>query len=190
MKMKNKIIWVIIGLVLLLLYMNQPKEKGFKKQAGETFQEGFIGNTNVVAYIYSPNIRGQTFTPTTNFTLSQIKLKLRKNNNPTGTLTIGIRDTSGGLPIGTDLASASLPVSDISTSVSIYTFSMSPIQLTAGTRYAIVAYGVTGDSVNAIAVHVNSSNQYPNGDYLSSLTIALSAYDAYFEAITRAICQV
>jgi hypothetical protein len=83
---------------------------------------------------------GQTFTPAHTGELTKVDLNLfcAGCTGTTPDLTLSIRATSGGLPTGDDLASATIAgFSSSSTDFHTATFA-SPITVTAGTRYALL----------------------------------------------------
>jgi len=89
---------------------------------------------------------GQTFTPSTSHILQKVELKLFRLGT-VGNVTIEIRPTSAGIPLGTDaaygeaLASVTTDCSAITTTAAgewvVFTLN-TPIALTASTMYAIV----------------------------------------------------
>ena len=83
----------------------------------------------------------QTFTAESNHTVSSVKLKMYYVINNSGTLTVSIKATSGGLPTGSDLASGSRLVQGMSNTSpgEWYEITMdTPYDLVSGTVYAIV----------------------------------------------------
>jgi hypothetical protein len=91
-------------------------------------------------FLTGPASEAQTFTAGLTGGLDRVDLHLL-GVSVTGPLTVEIRDTSGGLPGSTVLASASVPASSVPTSFSwIEVDFASPAPVTSGTQYAIVAY--------------------------------------------------
>src|SRR4029077_14595344 len=91
---------------------------------------------------------GQTFTAaaTGQLVKADVNLFCAQCTGTTPNLTLSVRATSGGIPIGPDLASATIP--GFSSGASGYhpvTFS-SPATLTAGTQYALVLRPVANPS--------------------------------------------
>src|SRR5207302_8358965 len=83
---------------------------------------------------------GQTFTSsvTGGLTRADVNLFCSSCSGTTPNLTLSVRATSGGLPTGADLASATMTgFSDPSANYHTVTFS-SPPTLTSGTLYALV----------------------------------------------------
>ena len=88
--------------------------------------------------IFASGWVGQTFSPTATHTISRIKLELSKSGSPS-TMTCSLRNTSGGLPSGADLTSATISSSGVSTSLTWIWIDLPDWgPLTAGTQYAIV----------------------------------------------------
>ena len=88
--------------------------------------------------IFASGWLGQTFSPTATHTISRIKLELSKSGSPS-TMTCSLRNTSGGLPSGADLTSATISSSGVSTSLTWIWIDLPDWgPLTAGTQYAIV----------------------------------------------------
>jgi DNA-binding beta-propeller fold protein YncE len=86
----------------------------------------------------------QTFTAGVTGGLDRVGLYL-DNGSATGPLTVEIRNTSGGAPGSTVLASASVPAASVTPSGGWVGVDFpSPAPVTSGTQYAIVAY--TGDT--------------------------------------------
>jgi hypothetical protein len=83
----------------------------------------------------------QTFTPSISHTTDYVYLWLAKHTGSPGTVTVSIRDTSGGVPTGGDLCSGTFDGSTLATYPSYtkqqITFGTHP-KLLAGTMYAIV----------------------------------------------------
>jgi hypothetical protein len=92
--------------------------------------------------ITSPAIRlGQTFTPTIDFYLTGVRVKMYKVGNPNG-MFVYIYATAGGHPVGSPLAASSMNALYITTSTGgqWYDFTSDP-GLKAGIQYAIVLAG-------------------------------------------------
>lgn len=62
-------------------------------------------NTGDNNYLWNTVSNGQTFTPTENYNITSVKLKLLRGVTAPGTLTVNIYATVGGLPTGSVLAS-------------------------------------------------------------------------------------
>lgn len=121
--------------------------------------------------IYGNRWRVQTFTPSVAHTISSVRLMLFRENSP-GTITVGIRATSGGQPTGPDLCSGTTDGDTLPTG-SPYewreiTFT-SGYGLSASTQYAIVVRAPTGDVNNCAWWRVDASSPtYGGGNSLYS----------------------
>jgi len=112
----------------------------------------------------------QTFTPAVSGTLTRLDLNLFcascSGANPN--VTVSIRNTSGGLPTGADLASAT--IAGFSSGAGIWysaTFGTPP-SLTAGTTYACVFRLVSARGTGTQAYTTSSSNVYSGGQRCTS----------------------
>jgi hypothetical protein len=101
-------------------------------------QNTSLGNSGVSITVTTWG--GQTFTPSVTGTLDKVDINLFCSGctGTTPNLTLSLRATSGGLPTGSDLASATISGFN-SGSAAYYTATFaSPPTLTAGTQYALV----------------------------------------------------
>jgi hypothetical protein len=105
--------------------------------------------------LYGAAWRGQTFTPSTSFYATSVKLKMYAAGSP-GTVTVSIRNTSGGVATGVDLCSGTTNGDTLtaSTAGELREVAMSPtsITLSAGTMYAICARAPAGDASNKLGL--------------------------------------
>jgi hypothetical protein len=114
-------------------------------------------------FIFGDQAGAQTFTAGVTDTLDQVDLLVFRDASTTGALQVEIWATSGGLPTGPPLSSASVPAASVPVSppgwVSV---PLSGPPLLAGTQYAIVVYAPT--SANGSFYWTNSSgNVVPPG---------------------------
>jgi hypothetical protein len=108
---------------------------------------------------------GQTFTPSASGQLTKLDLNMLCSSctGTTPNLTVSIRATAGGLPTGTDLATATIPGFS-SGSGAYYTATFgSPVTVTAGTQYAIVVRPTVNPSKGTYAFVRSASDVYPGG---------------------------
>jgi uncharacterized repeat protein (TIGR01451 family) len=120
---------------------------------------------------------GQTFTPATSGLLTKVDINLFCSGctGTTPNLTLSLRATSGGLPTGADLASAT--VTGFSSGAAVFytaTFGTPP-SLTAGTQYAIVIRPTVNPSPGTYALtrsgtSTAGANVYPGGTRVSGAT--------------------
>jgi hypothetical protein len=115
--------------------------------------------------------KAQTFTPAQNYTIASVKLFLYRSS-VTGTITVTITTTSGGLPTTTILATATNDGTGITTDTNgawyEFTFAV-PADLTASTNYAIVLEAVNTNSVwwkyLATGTYAGGHADYYNGTW-------------------------
>lgn len=117
-------------------------------------------------YILPPRWEAHTFTPLIAHTITSVKLKMWRYNLP-GIITVSIRATDAeGHPFGEDLCSGQIDCDEITDESPGLWYEISlgdGINLSAGTKYAIVARAPEGDSYNGAYLRRNSNNPYPRG---------------------------
>jgi hypothetical protein len=123
---------------------------------------------------YGVNWKGQTFTVGTtngtsnNINLGKVNIRLKRVGSP-GNVTVSLRATSGESPTGSDLSSITVDGNAFSTSSTDVDFIFTDnIQLTSGTKYAIIIRAPSGDASNYISISYSNSNPYSGGYYQSS----------------------
>lgn len=147
-------------------------------------------------YVYGTTWEAQTFTPSTAHKITSVKLKLYRQGSP-GTLTVSIRATDGeGLPTGEDLCSGTTNGNTLPLG-SPYTWREITLgdgaDLSADTKYAIVARAPAGDVTNTVFWRADiSSPTYEGGNFASSTDSGDSwtgntSYDFMFEDWGEAI---
>jgi hypothetical protein len=151
---------------------------------GTLDQSQTVGNGNVVTIAGPPAAHGQTFTAGLTGLLDTVSL------NPAQDLigyTIEIRDTAGGLPGATVLASQTVTAST-STGALIQIPFTTPASVTAGTQYAIVAQqpvGSTQISFNA------GQGLYAAGDLViddgTGFAVVFPGWDLAFETYVTGV---
>lgn len=115
---------------------------------------------------------GQTFTPSVTGSLNKVDINLFCSGC-TGTLpnlTVSLRATSGGLPTGADIASAT--ITGFSSGASnFYTATFStPPTVNAGTLYALVIRPVTNPSPGTYALTRSATDVYAGGQRVAGAT--------------------
>ena len=112
---------------------------------------------------------GQTFTPAVSGLLTRADINLFCSGC-TGTLpdlTLSLRATSGGLPTGADLASATITGFSSGSAV-LYTANFSsPATLTAGTQYALIIRPTANPAPGIYALTRSSTDVYAGGTRVS-----------------------
>jgi hypothetical protein len=131
--------------------------------AGTLDQQQTASNSN--AGLFSSQAVAQTFTPGTTGRVDQVDVSLLKVGTPPGPLvTAEIRGTSGGVPGGSPIATATIPISAVTSTTGAFlpfTFG-APAPVTAGTKYAIVVY-TPGSAGNAVGWLDSTSDVYAGG---------------------------
>jgi len=120
---------------------------------------------------YGTNWMAQTFTPETDHIIGSVKLKLFRVGDP-GTITVSIKATSGGKPMGADLCSGTIEGTEITldTNGEWYEISLGDgFDLDIGAQYAIVIKAVDGDASNKVSWRADiTSPTYTGGTYCDS----------------------
>ena len=118
-----------------------------------TLHEYYSDNDDSASNFRDTSWQCQTFTTTSAYVISSVKLKIYRVGSP-GTITVSIRATDvGGKPTGADLASGTTDGDTLTTSSSgewrEITFG-TPYSLSGTTKYAIVASTASGDYENEV----------------------------------------
>ncbi|HSY50774.1 MAG TPA: carboxypeptidase regulatory-like domain-containing protein [Thermoanaerobaculia bacterium] len=119
----------------------------------------------------TPNWTGQTFIPAVTGLLARVDIPLFCNGctGTTPNLTLSVRATSGGLPTGADLASATIPgFSNGSATTNLSVIFGSPATLTSGTQYAMILRPAANPSVGGYFWIRSSPSTYANGSRVTS----------------------
>jgi hypothetical protein len=135
-----------------------------------TVDQSNTAGTNTGTGFGTPNWTGQTFIPAVTGTLvkADVQLFCSGCTGTTPNLTLSVRNTSGGLPTGADLATATIP--GFSNGAGVYytaTFG-SPASLTSGTQYALVLRPVAAPSLGGYFWIRSSPSTYANGSRVTS----------------------
>jgi hypothetical protein len=138
-----------------------------------TLDQQNITLSNSGGAIDTVNWGGQTFTAGLAGVLSKADISLFCSGCSGGTspnLTLSVRATSGNLPTGADLATATLTGNPSSTSGYVTGTFATPLPVTAGTVYALIVRPVANPSNpgSSYALTRSSSNVYANGQRVSS----------------------
>jgi hypothetical protein len=147
------------------------------------------GDTNSEHIQGSGYWKAQTFTTSVSYTITSVKLLLYRIGSP-GDITVSIRATSGGVPTGGDLTSATTYDGDTLTTDEDgewieFTFA-STYALSAVTKYAIVVRAIDGTSGNVGKWRCDASAGYTGGsdcdsDDAGSTWTADTTDDSLFE---------
>ncbi len=134
-------------------------------------------NTNVSASGFgftNTSWAGQTFTPTVSGRLKRVDVELFCSACTAAgpNIVLSIRATSGGVPTGADLGSATIAGFDDGAAGGLHTFSFAtPVSVTAGTRYAFVFRNSAAFPSGTMAYTCSctpNSNAYANGQLVTS----------------------
>jgi hypothetical protein len=132
-------------------------------------QQNTAGTTTGTGF-GTPAWTGQTFVAGLTGQLAKAEVQVFCNGcGATGpNLTLSIRATSGGLPTGPDLATATFP-SDTSGSAVTYSVTFnSPLMVTAGTQYALILRPVSAPAGSGFFWIRSSPTTYANGQRVLS----------------------
>ena len=136
--------------------------------AGTLDQQQTSSNSNVG--LFSTQTPAQTFTAGISGGLDQVDLLLFKVGTPPASVTVEIRNTSAGQPGTGVLATASLPTSAIGTTEAFVPVTFAtPVPVTAGTQYAVLAY-TPGTASNTVGWRFRTAgNPYsPGAEFISN----------------------
>jgi len=130
-------------------------------------------NTSVTASSFaftSTSWFGQTFTVGTSGQLTQVDVDLFCSSctGTTPNLTVSIRNASGDLPTGVDLATATIPGFSSSSGGFFSATFVTPVAVTAGTSYALVVRAVSNPSVGTYSYVVSTGSPYAGGRRVTS----------------------
>jgi len=143
------------------LYSNNHLKLPYYSDARAIYQEN---GSSSYEPVYSSIAIGQTFTVVDRNYFSKFVVNIAKYGSPTGNVTLGIYEISGGYPTGSALVEKSLDVSTLSTSQTAVEFTFaSPIELEIGKQYAFKITLPGNNSSNCIRVYVYTSSSVYSG---------------------------
>jgi len=147
--------------------------------------------------IYDDIWAAQTFTVgSESHSITKVRLLIYREGSPS-TITVGIRETSSGLPVGDDIASGTIN-GDALTATSTgawYSIVLSSENLDEGVVYAIVVRATLGDVDNSLHILFDSSSAYTDGTLYTSANSGTSwtedtDADALFEVYGTTLVQI
>lgn len=147
-------------------------------------QEFYNTGDDIDAPITVTTWRGQTWTTTSAYNITSVKLKLYRGGTPPTNVTVSIRATSAGLPTGADLTSGSIAGSTVTegTPGSFIEIPLTPYALSNATKYAIVC---RVDDAGCTWRVDNSSPSYAGGNGCTSTNSGVNwttgGWDSMFE---------
>lgn len=170
MKVKNFLnlfLIIVLSLSALLVAPNYAKAVvGELKDYNNSVGGGGFASQPIKYGGATPRIAGQIFTASSTYFATDVKVYLKRVNNPGTNYTIGIKAVSGGYPTGDYLASTTLNGNLLGTTHAWneYTFD-SYMVIDSGTQYALTIESTTdGDDGNYIDWRTSSLNDdYANG---------------------------
>jgi len=135
-----------------------------------TRYETYNTSDNNSSVAYGGNWLAQTFTATSTHTVSQVKLKLFRNDTP-GTVTLSLKSVDGsGHPTGEDWTLGSFNGSTATNNSSgvWYTLNVSTVAIASGSQYALVLRATEGNATSFINWRYNDAGSYSGGNYEES----------------------
>lgn len=131
-----------------------------------TLKDYYIAAGTGTAYVSGTQWRAQTFIASSNYTICSVKLKVQRSGYGGGNVIAAIRNTTAGIPSGSDLCSIVVNRDLLEASPGgWYEFIFSSqISLVSGTMYAIVFKGSIPDSGNMV-YFTGSGDEYPAGNH-------------------------
>lgn len=136
---------------------------------GYTLQDTQSATDTTTQNLLTSTWCGQTFTPTSNYSLAKVVFRLNTNvGNPTA-VTLHLRATAAGLPTGEDIDSVVVDVTDLPGSPTLVDFIFTtPVALTLGTMYAIVLNVSAAAPTGSVMMRIGSPSGYTVGTVVSS----------------------
>lgn len=125
---------------------------------------------DALSSFYDSNWIAQTFTTTTSFNTTSIKIKVKRTGTP-GAITIGIRAVDGdSKPTGSDLTSGTLDYTDLidDGDTEWIVLPLTDYTLSASTTYALVIRSAGGDTSNKYEARIETTGTYSGGNNLTS----------------------
>jgi hypothetical protein len=170
--------WISVSLAfmlaLLVLFTGLPGIPVPHAMAA-TLYESYDNSTGADSITSSSQWLAQTFTATSNHTVSQIQLYLeRESTLSTGTFTVAIKATDiNGYPAGPDLTSRTVAVSTLPTTSGWASFSLAPYILKQSNVYAIVVRASSASTGNEVWWHSDEDEYYLGGKGVESTNSGL-----------------
>jgi len=161
---------------------------GEASQLPETIQDHCNTGDSAGMPIFGNRWRAQTFTPSSSYKITSVKLRLYRSGNP-GTINVEIYATSGGYPTGDALCSGTTDGNTLATG-SPYEWRQITLgagyQLSTGIKYAIVVKALSGNSGNSLWWRYRGTSGYEGGNIIISFNSGgawsdYANYDSMFE---------
>lgn len=133
---------------------------------------GGDGDSNA---IYGSNWHAMQFTcDNMSHSITKVRVPIKRVGTDVGTVTLSIREADSGLPIGTDLASATIDGDDLDTSYSWWEFDVDETLIAGQEQYAIVMRVLSGDSSNYIMWQKDTGGSLANAVGSNSTTAGVA----------------
>jgi hypothetical protein len=123
--------------------------------------------------------RAQTFTTDSAHTVSAVNLQFYKDSTYSGTITVSIRDTSGGLPTGGDLCSGtygSSSITDTSGPGTMYLIAMDSAYALANNHVYAIVVRASNDDTGTFHWDYDTNQGYANGQGYTSRSSSLKLW--------------
>ena len=160
--------------------------------ASGSLDQEYDSGFGLITAVNGSNQKAQLFTSGVSGTLDQVELAVSNYGTSSAVLTMTLQTVSGGVPSGTALATASVPRGSTQNNGSWVSFVLtSPIDVAAGTEYAIVLSTAEANANNGYGWATNSTNSYTRGAEFSSSNAGTSwstvtGYDLGFRTYVTA----
>lgn len=151
-------------LVAMLLTFLVPATVG--AQTPEKYEAYETGH-NADVHVYGAYWYAQTFTPDEAFSITSVRLRIARVGDP-GPITVSIRRTDGGDPVGSDLTSYYFEVGFWAGVFSQWYEINLPTRTLGTETYAIVVRAPAGDDANYLRWYYHDVGTYAGGMYLES----------------------
>lgn len=142
----------------------------------EMVQDFYMSDDDGDRDAHGNNWFAQTFTPTANYSINGVYLKMLRVGAP-GDLTVSIRATAAGLPAAGDVVSGTLSTTDFTTDADgdwYFVSFTADTALTSGTTYAIICRALAGNAANYVGWRSNSAGTYAGGQACSSINAGVA----------------
>jgi len=181
--MKNKWIWIIGLLAIVLLLITQEK-KEFKKEGGEELQVSYTSiQSNFGKFVKGTTWAGQSFIPQNDFQITKVKLYGRRSTGMApGKLYVGVRENTS--PGGVDLIIGEIDSNTLLETEQWFTINMpGSVVLNSEMIYYLAIRAES--STDSFGIYGSTVGGYPGGMAYNagpdSYWGALSSKDHYFE---------
>lgn len=168
MRKMSKLLILLLAIALVIGFAPTPTAQAADLTLFDNNNVVSTGNYTVMA----DNWGAQTFTTTTSYTLTEVRLAMLREGSP-GYAYLSLRAVdSGGDPTGAALSTGELNANAFTTDAlgAWYTFVMTPYDLEYDTQYALVLSAPSGYANNTVYWGYVVAGALPNGEKLTSIT--------------------